>query len=316
MKNIIITGGAGFIGSHFTDFLVNKGYSTIVIDDLSYGKISNLNPKSVFLQEDIVNKENLEKILIEFSPSHVVHFAANATTKTSAMGWNDPIADYKINMVGTLNLLEIIRKNKLDTHFIYASSAAVYGEPKNIPIDEFHIQDPLSPYGVSKLTGEKYCNAYFKEFGIKTTIMRIFNTYGPRQPRYVMYDQIRNVLKTSSKSIKVLGTGEQIRDYVYVDDTVSAFYLALQKPEKSIGQTFNIGGNTQITIKNLIDLIVASIGKDVKPDYTGESWHGDIKRLWADSIKIQTLLGWQPRIPLEEGLHLLINWTKEEIITD
>lgn len=248
-----------------------------------------------------------------FDPSHIFHFAANATTRTSAMGWNNPFNDYKINMVGTLNLLEAIRSLKLDTHLIYASTAAVYGEPIVVPISENHINEPLSPYGVSKLAGEKYCTAYYKEFRVKMTILRIFNTYGPRQPRYVMYDQIKNLLKKNKKDkvFKVLGTGKQLRDYAYVTDTVRAFYNCMIYPEKSIGKIFNVAGGNKYSISELINILKRVLNKEfLSEEYTGQSWKGDIEKLWADTTNIQKNLGWSPSVNIDIGIEKLVDWIK------
>jgi len=312
MNKIVVTGGAGFIGSHCTDFLVKKGHHVVVMDDLSFGKEKNLNSNADFIKIDIRNFGNTDKVIADFNPDYIFHFAANATTKSTSMGWKDPMVDYKINMVGTLNLLESIRKNKLNTHLIYASTAAIYGEPDYIPIDEKHVTAPLSPYGITKLAGEKYCYAYYREWGIKTTIIRIFNTYGPRQPRYVMYDQMKKMLVCKDGTFQVLGTGEQLRDYAYVSDSVDAFYRVMMQQEKSIGQVFNVAGGNKLAIKDLIIEIKNILKKEnLKEVYTGESWKGDLNKLWADTSKIREVLGWRPTVPLRKGLELLADWIKE-----
>lgn len=312
MNNIIVTGGAGFIGSHCVDLLIEKGYHVLILDDLSFGKERNLNSNADFIKMDLRDFENTEKIIIDFEPSHIFHFAANATTKSTSMGWENPIVDYKINMVGTLNLLEAIRKNKLSTHMIYASTAAIYGEPDYIPIDEQHVTAPLSPYGITKLTGEKYCYAYFREWGVKTTIIRIFNTYGPRQPRYIMYDQMKKMLACKDGTFQVLGTGEQLRDYAYVSDSVDAFYRVMIRPEKSIGQVYNLAGGNKFAIKDLIVKIKSVLKKeDLQEVFTGESWKGDLIKLWADTSKIREDLKWEPKVPLRKGLEILADWVRE-----
>ena len=312
MEGIIVTGGAGFIGSHCVDLLVNKGHHVLVLDDLSFGKEENLNLNADFIKMDIRDFENTDKILADFNPSHIFHFAANATTKSTSMGWKDPIVDYKINMVGTLNLLESIRKNKLGSHLIYASTAAIYGEPDYIPIDEQHVTAPLSPYGISKLAGEKYCYAYFKEWEVKTTIIRIFNTYGPRQPRYVMYDQMKKMLACKDGTFSVLGTGEQLRDYAYVSDSVDAFYRVMMQPEKSIGQVFNVAGGNKFAIKDLIVEMKIVLNKnDLQEVFTGESWKGDLNKLWADTSKIREVIGWEPKVSLRQGLEILSDWIRD-----
>jgi UDP-glucose 4-epimerase len=309
---ILVTGGAGFIGSHCTDLLVDAGHDVLVLDDLSYGKEENLNEKSRFENINLCDYEMIKNLIETFEPSHIFHFAANATTKTSAMGWNNPFNDYKINMVGTLNLLEAIRSLNLDIHLIYASTAAVYGEPKVVPIKESHINEPLSPYGVSKLAGEKYCIAYFREFSVKMTILRIFNTYGPRQPRYVMYDQIKNILKKNTdNNLKVLGTGKQLRDYAYVTDTVKAFHNCMLYPEKSIGKIFNVAGGNKYSIAELIKMLKTALNKEsLSEKYTGESWNGDIEKLWADTTNINKNLGWYPSVNISDGIKNLIDWIK------
>ena len=308
-NQILVTGSAGFLGSHFVDYSLKKGHQVIGIDDLSFGKMENVNKESQFFKLDIRNLNALEEIICSAKPSHIVHFAANATTKSSAMGWKDPMADYAINMVGTLNILEILRRHHLKIHFLFTSSAAGYGEPAYLPIDEVHPNFPISPYGVSKLAGEKYCFAYYQEYDIPTTILRIFNTYGPRQPRYVMYDQIMNIIHNPDQFM-VLGTGEQLRDYVYISDTVKAIYLSMNNP-KTIGEIFNIGSGQHISIKNLIQLIKSVLDIDSQDIYTGESWKGDIEKLWAETKKINELTGWKPQIPLNEGITRLFDWIKE-----
>ena len=309
---IIVTGGAGFIGSHFVDLAISRGDEVIVIDDLSFGKKININSNASFIEESLLNYSIIENIVLKVNPTHIVHFAANATTKSSAMGWNDPFLDSRVNMLATLNILEIIRRNSLSAHFLYASSAAVYGEPKYVPMNEPHPLNPQSPYGISKLAGEKYCYSYFKEYNVNCTVLRIFNTYGPRQPRYVMYDQIKKMLLAKHESFEVLGTGEQIRDYVYVSDTVKAFHLAMMKGRSTFGEIYNIGGNSKITIKELINKIKSLVNKDLQPVFTGQSWKGDISKLWSDTTHIKASLGWEPEISIDEGIRNLLNWIKTD----
>ncbi len=308
IKRILVTGSAGFIGSHFADFVLETGNEVIGVDDLSYGKIQNINENQKFYKSDVREYNKIEDIILSEQPDVIAHFAANATTRTSAMGWNNPINDYQINMVGTLNILEVIRKNELDVHVIYASTAAVYGEPEYVPIDEKHPNQPLSPYGISKLAGEKYCQAYWKEWGVKTTIFRIFNTYGPRQPRYVMYEQIKKMLE-APKQIEVLGTGKQLRDYAHISDTVKAIYSAANNVS-AIGEVFNVAGGNRISIKELIRIIKSALAIKTPDVYSGKSWKGDIMQLWADTGKIRSILRWAPTMPLEDGINELIDWIK------
>jgi len=303
----LVTGGAGFIGSHLVDKLIQLGSRVTVVDNLSFGCKENINKHADFIHLDICDYINLKKVISDTNPHLIFHLAANATTKETALGWHDPIADYQVNAIGTLNTFRSVVDLGTDSYVIYASSAAVYGEPEYIPIDEKHPKNPISPYGVSKSTGEKYALAYFKEYGVKTTILRIFNTYGPRQPRYVMLDLIQKLQKNPNK-LEVLGTGQQIRDYCYISDAINAFILAT-KIEK-VGQTFNVAGGNPISISYLTKLIIKTLGlqRKVEVRYTGESWNGDIMRLSADISRIKAELGFSPQVSLEEGLHRFVRW--------
>ena len=191
---------------------------------------------------------------------------------------------------------------------IYASSAAVYGEPLYTPIDEKHSLNPISPYGASKLAGEKLGFAYYHTYGIPFVSMRIFNTYGPRQPRYVMFD-FSEKLKKNPNKLEVLGTGEQIRDYCYVTDTANAFILAAEN-EEAVGEAFNVAGGNPISIKELAELMVRILGLEGKTEiyYTGKSWKGDIIRLVADINKIKSKLRFRQKVKLEDGILILNEW--------
>lgn len=303
----LVTGGAGFIGSHLVDELIRLGSRVTVVDNLSSGCKENINRHADFIHLDICDYISLKKVISDANPHLIFHLAANATTKETALGWHDPIADCQVNAIGTLNIFRSVVDLGTDSYIIYASSAAVYGEPEYVPIGEKHPKNPISPYGVSKLTGEKYALAYFKEYGVKTTILRIFNTYGPRQPRYVVLDLIQKLQKNPNK-LEVLGTGQQIRDYCYISDAINAFVLAT-KIEK-VGQTFNVAGGSPISISYLTKLIIKILGleRKVQVCYTGESWNGDIMRLSADISRIKAELGFSPQVSLEEGLHRFVRW--------
>lgn len=305
----LVTGGAGFIGSHLADKLIQLGCHVTIIDNLSFGLKKNVNKRANFIRMDICNAAELKEVISSASPRLIFHLAADATTKETSMGWYDPVADSRINTMGTLNLLMAVADLGLDAHIIYTSSAAVYGEPDYVPIDEKHPTNPVSPYGVSKLTGEKYALAFFRECGVNSTILRIFNTYGPRQPRYVMFDLIKKLIENPDK-LEVIGTGQQVRDYCHVSDTVNAFILASR--EDSIGQVFNIAGGHPISIGELAEVIVNIYRPEGKTNisFTGKSWKGDINRLIADTTKIKERLGFKPAISLETGVSELVEWCK------
>ena len=306
-KKIIVTGAAGFIGSHLSDKLVNMGARVIGIDNLSYGKLENVNPKVTFLKFDILNYELLQKTINKHKPDFLFHLAAIATTRRTSMGWDNIEDDFQTNARGTLNIFRAVTEKSNKTKIIYNSSAAVYGEPKYIPIDENHPKKPISPYGISKLTSEKYAYAFFNQFSINSTIFRIFNTYGPRQPRYVMFELMEKLKRDSSK-LEVLGTGEQIRDYSYIDDTLNSLLFGLKSDTDN--QIFNIGSGVSTTIKQVVKKILEIMGlKDkTKIYYTNKSWKGDITKLLADVTKFQKISGYKLKFSIENGLRNLYNW--------
>jgi UDP-glucose 4-epimerase len=308
-RRVLVTGGAGFIGSHLVDKLVELNWRVTVLDNLSFGYEEQVNKRADFVRLDVCDYSSLRNVTSDTNPRLIFHLAANATTKESAMGWQNPVADYQVNAMGTLNILRAVVDLGIDCHVIYASSAAIYGEPEYTPIDESHPTNPISPYGISKLAGEKYCLAYFREQRVKTTILRIFNTYGPRQPRYIMFDLVKKLSDDANK-LEVLGTGKQVRDYCYVSDTVNAFILAAEN--SAWGKIYNVAGGNPISISEVVRLIVATLGLGTKTEihYTGESWKGDIFKLSADISKIKRELGFEPQVSLEEGLQRFIRWLR------
>ncbi|MDY6789323.1 MAG: NAD-dependent epimerase/dehydratase family protein, partial [Candidatus Nanohaloarchaea archaeon] len=286
-REVVVTGGAGFIGSHVVDALVEENDVTVV-DNLSAGSKELVNPKADFEKVDVRNKDDLKPVMKD---SEVVfHFAADARTRSNNIGWDNPVENAEINAIGTLNLLRAVDELDIDPKVVFASSAAVYGPPENPPIDEEHPKNPVSPYGIHKLAGEKYMRAFNSERGLDTSSIRIFNTYGPRQLRYVMYDFLKKLQKDNSV-LEVLGTGRQVRDYCYIDDTVEAFLTVAENGEP--GEEYNVSGENVISIGELAELIIDLTGLDAEIEYTEESWEGDISRLEADISKIKKL-GFEP----------------------
>lgn len=306
-RKVLVTGGAGFIGSHLVDRLVELESNVTVIDNFSSGKREHISKKAKLIELDIRNYRALKSAVFKVKPEVVFHLAANATTKESAMGWLDPKFDYEVNAIGTLNIFMALVEAGITPRVVYASSGAVYGEAEYIPMDEEHPTIPISPYGVSKLAGEKYALAYQKEYGIPITNMRIFNSYGPRQPRYIMFDILKK-LKQDPTKLEVIGTGEQRRDFIYVADTVGAFILAVEKD--AIGKTFNIASGVAISVRELVDKILKLLNlKGVtRVQYTGKSWKGDIQKLIPAISRVKRELGFRAKISLDEGLAKLIEW--------
>jgi UDP-glucose 4-epimerase len=301
---VLVTGGAGFIASHLVDALIKKNAFVTVVDDLSNGRVENVNKAAHFVRASILDTEQICECVEDVDL--VFHLAADTGTKETSMGFKDPFAEMNVNVMGSVNILKCVMNSNPSAIVVFASSAAVYGEPKYTPVNERHPTEPNSPYGISKLASEKYMLAYFREFGVKSVVGRIFNTYGPRQSRYVIHDLIRK-LAINQDVLEILGNGITIRDYAYVSDTVDALILLGEKGEQ--GEIYNIAGGNPISIGNLANLILTELGLSEKTDikYTGSSWKGDITKMIADITKIQQL-GYQPKINLEKGIKSTVNW--------
>jgi len=306
-KDVLVTGGAGFIGSHLVNRLVELGARVTVLDDLSFGCRENVNPAANLLEHDVTNYSQVEADVR--GKELVFHLAATATTKESSMGWQDPLFDYRVNALGTLHLLRAVAELADRPRIVYASSAAVYGIPERLPIDESHATRPISPYGVSKLAGEKYCYAYWHEHALDVVTVRIFNTYGPRQTRYVMFDLLAK-LRRSPELLEVLGDGQQVRDYCYVSDTVDGLLIAAQKGVA--GSTLNVASGEPVVIRELVGRMLKTTGLDGATEvcYTGHTWRGDIPTLLGDSANLRRL-GFRPQVGLEEGLRRLNDWVRD-----
>jgi len=308
-RDVLVTGGAGFIGSHLVDRLVELGARVTVLDNLSFGRKENVNPAANLLEHDVTDYSQVKEDVR--GRELIIHLAASATTKESSMGWNDPFFDYRVNALGTLHLLRAAAELAHRPKIVYASTAAVYGIPERVPVDESHATRPISPYGVSKLAGEKYCYAYWHEHALDVVTVRIFNTYGPRQTRYVMFDLLAK-LHGCPERLEVLGDGEQVRDYCYVSDTIDGLLIAAQ--EGLPGSVLNVASGEPVVIRELVGRMLKIAGLDGRTEvcYTGHTWKGDIPKLLGDSTKLRQL-GFEPRVSLEEGLRQLNDWMRDDV---
>jgi UDP-glucose 4-epimerase len=303
MNKAVVTGGAGFIGSHLTEELVNHDFSVTVIDDLYSGKISNIEPllstnKMTFIQESITNLSALNRIFSD--ADYVFHLAALGSVPQSV---EQPEAYHEININGTFNVLLAARQNKVKK-VIYTSSAAVYGDDPELPKREDMIPCTISPYAVTKLTGEYYCNAFHAAYGLPTVCLRFFNVFGPRQDPNSQYaavipNFIKRILEGDPPII--YGDGKQTRDFTYVSDVVQAMITVAENDATGI---FNISRGETITINDLADTIIRLGGADVRPEYR-EPRPGDIIHSYADITKAKSF-GFSPRYTLEEGLSRMI----------
>lgn len=304
MKKILITGGAGFIGSNLADLYIKNGYEVIIIDNISSGSLDNIPKHVKFYEIDICNPEFIDIVLNE-KPDIINHHAAQIDIQFSIQ---NPIQDANTNIIGTINVLESIRQLKefKECILIYASSAAVYGEPKYLGIDENHVTNPLSFYGASKLTPELYIQIYHDLYQIPYTIFRYANVYGigqdPRGEGGVISILIDRIINNSV--FTVYGDGEQTRDYIFVEDVVNANLLASENPVNNI---CNLSTNTQTSLNQLLKIADEIVNKKIEVIYEDER-SGDIKHSYLVNEKVYTLLNWKPVNTLAEGLEKTINY--------
>lgn len=293
--NLLVTGGAGFIGSHIVDALLGEGHEVGVLDNLSAGGSHHLNASARFLQADILSPE-AAKFVREFRPEAVIHHAAQIDVQTSL---KQPLLDAQVNILGTIAILELCRELGV-RKFVYASSAAVYGSPRYLPVDEKHPLQPLSFYGISKHTPEHYIEAYSALHGLGYTILRYANVYGIRQdPKgeggvvSIFVDRLLN-----GKTPVIFGDGEQTRDFIYVKDVVSANLAAVRQTGSGL---YNVGRNEQTSVNELLRTMCDLLGRPFAPEYR-EPRAGDILHSCLDNRAAMAELGWKPQYGLREGL--------------
>jgi UDP-glucose 4-epimerase len=309
-KKALVTGGAGFIGSHIVEALVKLGVETISIDDYFAGKqenLAHLNGYPNFRQVkcDVTNFKDLEK---HFSGVEVVFHEA-ASKKTICL--NDPRRDLEINVKGTFNLLELSMKYNIKK-FVHASTGSVYGEALYSPQDENHPSIPTSYYGVSKLAGEKYVKVFEHLYGLDTTVLRYFHVYGPRQESSNVGGVVSIFLRLmlTGKPITIFGDGTQQRSFTFVKDVVKANLLAASIPGTK-GEVFNCASGIKVTIKELSDLISNILKIQYVPIIYEDWMPGDIKVFDIDNTKIQHKLGIEFITDFRKGLELTIDWAKD-----
>jgi UDP-glucose 4-epimerase len=292
---ILVTGGAGFIGSHLVDALIQRGYAVAVVDSLSTGRLENVNAAATFYRADICSPE-LERIFEKERPELVNHHAAQTVIQKSMQ---DPVLDAEQNIVGSLHIISQCLRSGVKK-IVYASSAGIYGEPKYLPVDESHPVTPISYYGISKHTVEHYLNVSHLENSLNYTVLRYSNVYGPRQsPKGeagVVAIFTRQMLQGERPTI--FGKGDKTRDYVYVADVVAANLLAM---EKSVDGVYNIATGAETSDQEMFDLLAGLTGYEADPRYAPVR-KGEIYRICLDSSKAQKEIGWQPRFALREGL--------------
>jgi UDP-glucose 4-epimerase len=301
-SRILLTGGLGQVGSYICEELVSRGHIVTILDNLS--STSNpYHPEANFVKGDIRDAGTVA-ILMKNADA-VIHCAAQIYVSRSM---DDPLFDAQNNVIGTLNLLNAARKADIK-RFIYFSSAATYGDPVRLPVDESHPQEPLSPYGASKLAGEKYALMFHRAYGLPSTVIRPFNIYSPRQDPSNPYSGViskfmDNVSK--GKSPVIFGDGSATRDFVSVHDVVNMVMLMLEKPA-AIGRAFNCGAGTKTRIDELARMVMRLYGRDLmRPEFQPER-SGDIKDSYADISLAKDVLGYSPKIALSNGLKDIVD---------
>ena len=301
-KKILVTGGAGFIGFHLTKKLLDLGAKVTIYDNMSNGKPENVkdNSKAEFVKADILD---LPKLLSLPKFDLIYHLAAQVVVPYSM---ENPIDDFETNARGTLNVLEKARKEK--SRLLFASSAAVYGNPSKLPTPESYGFHPVSCYGLSKVVGEEYCQMYTQQYGLSITILRFANVYGSRC--HGVINDFLDKLQRNPLKLDIIGSGQQARDLVNIADVVNALVLAAD--EKAIGKLYNLGYGETTKIINLAKMMLKILNLTNKTVIatTASSWQGDIDTIWFDITKAKEELGWTPKISLEEHLKTLIEERK------
>jgi len=298
-KNIFVTGGAGFIGSHLCKTLSNLTSNLTIYDNLSSGKVENVKhlPKVHFVKADILN---LKKLYSQEKADLIYHLAAQVVVPYSM---ENPLEDFETNARGTLNVLEKARKD--DARVVFTSSAAVYGNPTKLPTPEDYGFNPFSCYGLSKVVGEEYCNMYSKQYGLDITILRLANVYG--SGCHGVISDFLDKINRNPEKLEIIGTGLQSRDFVHVSDVVDAFTLAAASDD-AIGKTYNIGFGKTTKIIDLAKIIlkIMNLSEKTAITTTDVSWKGDVNTILFDVNKAKKELKWTPKIKLEDNLRELI----------
>jgi UDP-glucose 4-epimerase len=307
---IMVTGGAGFIGSHVVDAYVEAGHEVAVIDDLSRGKKVNINPRCHFYCCDIRDRKTVEDIFSTENPVVVNHHAAQMDVRR---GVREPIFDAQVNILGGINLIEAAVANKVKRFIYIGTAGAGYGEPDRMPVPEDYPINPITPYGISKHTIEHYLFTFRFLYGLDYVVLRYGNVYGPRQNS----QGEAGVFATFSEQILanvqpvIYGDGTKIRDYVYISDVVAANLAALEMGSNEI---FNISSGVQTIDQDVFDLVRDLLNKSVQPKYIPRR-PGEIDRICLDISKAERLLGWKPRVSLAEGARRTVAYFQKEAVS-
>lgn len=301
---VLVTGGAGFIGSHVVDTFIANGYQVVIVDDLSTGRETNLNPAATFYKIDIRSPQ-LAEVFEKEQPDYISHHAAQMDVRRSVV---DPYFDADVNIIGSINLIECARKYGIKRFVYISTGGAVYGEPEYLPCDENHPVNPICPYGASKHTVEHYLYMYNFNYGLNYTVLRYPNVYGPRQDPHgeAGVVAIFTGLMLKGQQAYINGDGEQERDFVFVADCARANLLAVQKDVNGI---FNIGSGRATSVLEIFDNLKAITDYPL-PRAHAPAKVGETRRIFLDAAKAAHVLGWEQTVGLEEGLKKTVDYFK------
>ncbi len=302
---ILVTGGAGFIGSHVVDGYINLGHDVVIVDNLRTGFRHNVNAKATFVELDI-RSPKLDEVFVTEKPDVVGHFAAQMDVRQSL---EDPLFDADCNVLGTINLLECCVRHNVKKVIYASTGGAIYGEPDSLPADEGYPTNPLSHYGLSKFVAEEYIRLYRRIYNLDYTILRFPNVYGPRQNPHgeAGVCAILVALMLEGKTPTLFGHGEPLRDYVYVGDIAKANILAL---DKGSGEIINLGSGKGTSVRELYDILADYLGINAEP-VLKPMRPGEVERIFITGTKAKEILGWTPGVDIATGLRLTADYIKK-----
>jgi UDP-glucose 4-epimerase len=309
---VLVTGGAGFIGSHLTEELVRQGAQVTVADDLSSGREENLSAvrSNIKLSRFDLCQDDIPGLLSQGRFSAIFHLAANAHLVASV---SNPRRDFEQNASATLRLLEAVRDVSPQSAVIYTSSASIYGEGMGQPLRESDSPAPIVPYAISKLAAEYYVTVFHKLYGLRTATVRLFSVYGPRLRKQVVYD-LMGKIQANPLELPIYGDGSQERDFNHVTNVVEACLLVARKSSLA-GEVYNVGGEETISIRQLSEMLCERMGVQPRFAYTGQVRAGEAQRWVADISKLRNL-GYCHRVTLREGLTDTVRWFESKMMND
>lgn len=307
-KKALVTGGAGFIGSHLVDALLREGCSVRALDNLENGRLENVahhreNPAFTFMQGDITDPFDA------FNAAEGIDVVFHLACLGVRHSLRHPFENHRANAEGSLLMLEAARRAKC-RRFIYCSSSEIYGTAEHVPMTEDHPTRPCTVYGASKLAGEAYTRGYYQTYGLPALVIRPFNTFGPRSHHEGDSGEVipkAIVRALNNAPLLMFGDGLQTRDFTYVEDTAAGL-VAAAKCDAIIGKTLNIGSNFEISVRDLLNRLKGMMKDSASPLQHIQNRPGDVLRLYADSSRFMAVTGWKPRVSFDEGLKRTIEW--------